>query len=147
MPRDYEIDWKGPQVRMAVFDATKDAINEIMGDCVVEAQRNTPVVTGNARRSIKIQELARQDGNTVAGLWGSADVAYFLSLEVGTQGGPVNVTAHSRRAPSGTIHNVRAHVRQTAPRPGRYMLRSASDSHYPRLAGRIRENLQGRLAT
>ena len=34
-------------------------LNETMGDSVQVAQSNTPVITGNLRRSIKIQETAR----------------------------------------------------------------------------------------
>ncbi len=114
MPRNkgVKLDWKGKEVRRRVVEATKEAINETMGDAVAEAQPNTPYLTGNLRRSEKIQDLAAEHGGVIEGLWGSADVDYALPVEVGT-----------------------------ATRPGVFMLTNAADSQYPTLAGRIAKKL------
>ena len=119
MPRTWDVDWKGKEIRQRVIQATREAINETMGDCVVEAQPNTPVVTGNLRRSIKIQELAEERNGVVSGLWGSSDTAvgYALAIEAGS---------HTR---SGNFVQ------------GRFMLRNAADSQYPTLQGRIKRKL------
>ncbi len=114
MPRKkgVSINWKGKEVRQRVLAATKESIDETMGDCVAEAQPNTPVDTGNLRRSERIVDLATVQGNKVVGRWGSADVDYALHVEVGT-----------------------------ATRPGVFMLTNAADSQYPTLPGRIRTKL------
>lgn len=146
--KTYDVTWNGTQIRNHVFQSTKNAINEVMGDCVAEAQPNTPYVTGNLRRSIKIQELAKQERETVAGLWGSADVDYALAVESGTDGGPVQVSAHTRQIKrTGTTQSVRAHTRETNPRPGVNMLRNAADSNYKNLAPKIKANLRNKIAT
>ena len=111
--KGYRLDWKGNEVKRRILQAARRGIDETMGACVEDAQPNTPVVTGNLRRSIKIQELAQQRGDTVSGLWGSADVNYALWVETGARG-----------------------------RPGVNMLRGAASKEYPKLSGRIRDNLK-----
>ncbi len=113
MPKGFKLDWKGDDVLKQVVKATKDGIDEVMGECVVDAQANTPVLTGNLRRSIKPQEPAHEEGDVVVGVWGSADVDYALPVEVGSRG-----------------------------RPGRNMLRNAADKNYPRLEETIAKRLR-----
>lgn len=155
MPKHYDVDWNGPQVQAIVRQASMDGINITMGACVAEAQPNTPYVTGNLRRSIKIQELAKQEGGVIAGYWGSADVNYALAVEEGTKGGTVQVQAHDVRAHTRKIRavtqQVRAHTRgpftrETTPREGVFMLQNAAKNEYPKLAGRISDRVSRRLA-
>ena len=115
MPRKkgVSINWKGPEVRRRVVEATKESIDETMGDCVEEAQPNTPVDTGNLRRSERIIESATEKNGVIAGLWGSADVDYAIHVEIGT-----------------------------ATREGVFMLTNAANSQYPTLPGRIKAKLQ-----
>ncbi len=96
-----------------VVETTKDGIDEVMGECVVDAQADTPVLTGNLRRSIRPQEPAHEEGDVVVGVWGSADVNYSLPVEVGARG-----------------------------RSGVNMLRNAADKNYPRLEDTIAKRLR-----
>ena len=122
MPKGFKLDWKGDDVLKQVVKATRQGIDEVMGECVVDAQANTPVLTGNLRRSIKPQEPAHEEGDVVVGVWGSAgignreseeDVGYAFYVEVGSRG-----------------------------RPGRNMLRNAADKNYPRLEDTIAKRLR-----
>ena len=110
--RGYKFDWNGGEVRRKVVRAAARGINATMGECVEDAQSNTPWITGNLRRSIKIQELAREVNGRIVGLWGSADVDYALYVETGTRG-----------------------------RPGRNMLRGAAAAKYPGLGRNIKSYL------
>ena len=146
MPKTYDVDWNGPAVKRIVFDATLAGINSTMGSCVRSAQENTPVLTGNLRRSIKIQDLAAEERNVISGLWGSADVNYALAIEAGLMSRTVNVQAHTRKLKSGKVQQVSAHTRNQTARPGVYMLRNAADQHYPSLRSRIASRVRNQLA-
>ena len=113
MPKGFKLDWKGDDVLKQVVKATKEGIDEVMGECVVDAQADTPVLSGTLRRSEKIQEPAHEEGDVVVGVWGSADVDYALPVEAGARG-----------------------------RPGRNMLRNAADKNYPRLEETIAKRLR-----
>ena len=112
--RNGGVDWRGDEVRKNLLEASRKAINEVMADCVRDAVPNTPYVTGNLRRSEKIQRLATIRRNEVSGDWGMSDedANYAIHVEAGT-----------------------------GSRPGRYMLRNAADKVYPTLTGRIRQNM------
>ena len=112
--RNSDVDWRGDEVRDTLLEASRKAINRVMGDSVANAIRNTPYVTGNLRRSEKIQRFARIRRNQVSGAWGVSDedANYAIHVEAGT-----------------------------ATRAGRYMLRNAADKVYPTFTQRIRENM------
>ena len=114
MPPRGRVNWKGDSVRDKVLTATRKGIDATMGDAVATAQPNTPWVTGNLRRSIRIVELAKVKGNEIVGVWGSAspNVDYARYVEAGAQG-----------------------------RSGRYMLRNAADVEYPKLNANIKSYL------
>ena len=113
MPRNKNgLDWRGKAVKAAVLEAARKGIDETMGECVVDAQADTPVDTGAARRSVAPQSPATVYGSRVVGLWGSKDVEYFIWLEIGT-----------------------------STRGGHHMLTNAADREYPHLAARIKGNL------
>lgn len=116
MPRkrsSVTLKWRGPEVQASVLEAARKGIDETMGAASVEAQTNTPVLTGALRRSIRPQQPARVQGTRVEGVWGSHDVEYAIFVEVGTNN-----------------------------RPGRRMLTNAADQEYPNLAGRIKKHLK-----
>ena len=133
--------WRGGAVRRRVEQATREAFDETMALCVATAKSNTPVKTAALQGSIRL-DPSRLKGNVVEGIWGSFDINYALAVEVGTRGGAVQVSAHTRTNQAGTTHNVRAHTRITNPRPGRNMLRGAADEHYPGVRQRIAKRLR-----
>lgn len=133
--------WRGDNVRRRVVQATREAFDETMALCVVTAKSNTPVKTAALQGSIRLNPAQLVRGNVVEGVWGSFEINYALAVEVGTRGGSVQVSAHTRAGKSGT-HNVRAHWRLTQPRPGRNMLRGAADEHYPDVRARIAKRLR-----
>jgi hypothetical protein len=77
--------WNGPEVQRKVIAAAIQGVEATMTLCVIDAKNNHGGWinrTGNAERSINIYQHARlEPGGEVAGLWGSADVNYFIFLE------------------------------------------------------------------
>ena len=144
----YTIQWRGEEVTARILDAARQAIDETMGECVVDAQRNVPVVTGTLRRSITIHQLATKTKDTVAGVWGSADVVYALAVETGNRA-DVKRTDSTREG--GGERGGAARGRRTGPplkvtagknTGNRNFLRGAADKEYPDLGGRIRGRLR-----
>jgi len=82
----YTIDWTGKEYLRRVLTAQKRAVNRIMSRCVIHAKQNHPWTnrTGILEGSIRITDYAYEDRHGVAGLWGSADTAYAIFLELGT---------------------------------------------------------------
>ena len=81
MPKGFKLDWKGDDVLKQVVKATKDGIDEVMGDCVVDAQADTPVVTG-----LCVGASVHRNRPTKRATRWSADVNYALPVEVGARG-------------------------------------------------------------
>lgn len=77
--------WEGDKVKAAVVEASQFAIDEIIAACVIAAKSSHPGWinrSGTAEGSIRMVEPAHEDGNGVAGLWGSVDVDYMIWLEL-----------------------------------------------------------------
>lgn len=104
--------WRGKQVDDLVVKATKFGVNKVMENASIHARNNHPWVnrSGILEGSIRPIVRAREQGNRIIGLWGSADVRYAIFLEVGTM------------------------FHQAFP-----YLRPAADAHYPTLKRLIRE--------
>lgn len=81
------LDWHGDKVKARVLKASQMGVNRTMALCVAEAKGTHPFTnrTGTAERSIRIARPATVSGDTVFGLWGSMQVAYFKFLEFGTK--------------------------------------------------------------
>mgnify|MGYP003443491967 CR=1 FL=1 len=104
--------------------ATKLALDQSTAAMVIEAKGNHPWqnVTGKAEGSIQMRPAAENEEGVLASLFGSFmgatdggdDESYFIFLELGT--------VHMREMPT---------------------LRPAFDQEAPKLAGRIRANLEG----
>lgn len=107
------LDWHGDDIKRKASEAARRGIDETMGACIGPAKERTPVVTGAAQGSVKIVQLARHLGNRLVGLWGSADINYYIWIEIGARG-----------------------------RTGRYPLRRAADQEYPSLAQRIKRHFR-----
>ena len=112
MPRGFRLDWKGDEVKKRWLKAARQGIDETMAACVVEAMKNTPVVTGTLQGSEEFEKAVIR-GDVVSGRWGSYDVEYAFYVEVGARG-----------------------------RPGKNMLRDAADKEYPKLKKRIAERFK-----
>ena len=102
--------WHGDAIQRRAREAAKQGVDATMAACVIHAKTHHPFTnrTATAEGSINIYQYATAQGATVRGLWGSADVLYFIFLELGS----------SRSRPYPT-------------------LRPAADAEYPKLAGRI----------
>lgn len=75
--------WKGAQLEAKVAAASKAAVDETMAQAIQVAKPATPVDTGTAQGSIRMQP-AVIEGSLTRGRWGSFDVNYFIFLEIGT---------------------------------------------------------------
>ena len=100
------LEWYGDRVERAVVAAAGRATTAIVDDAILDARRDTPVLTGAAARSLE------REGEGLDVAWGY-HVPYGLFIEIGANG-----------------------------RTGHHALRRAADTHYPRLAGRIRRELR-----
>ena len=102
--------WNGDDLARRARLASQQGIDATMAACVIHAKTHHPFTnrTATAEGSISIYQYATVQGGVVRGLWGSADVLYFIFLELGT----------SRSRPYPT-------------------LRPAADAEYPKLTGRM----------
>jgi hypothetical protein len=110
------LDWKGVNVLSAIRTATLAGVNKTMADAVIHAKRNHDWQnrTGILEGSVKIVRYAHTEGEIVSGLWGSADVVYALTQDLGS---------------------VKRNI------PARPYLRPAAEAQYPNLAANIRAAL------
>jgi hypothetical protein len=78
--------WHGPEVEREVIQAAIEGVNATMALCVIHAKRNHggwENRTGRAEGSINIYQFAALQANGhIEGRWGSADVNYFIWLEL-----------------------------------------------------------------
>ena len=78
--------WHGDALKRRVLTAAKEGVNACMSLAVIEAKTHHggwQNITGTAEGSINIYQYAQpESGGVVSGRWGSADVEYFLSLEL-----------------------------------------------------------------
>ncbi len=104
--------WRGKQVNDLMVKATKFGVDKVMEQASIHAKNNHPWRnrTGILEGSIRPVMEAREQGNSIVGLWGSVDVNYAIFLELGTM------------------------RMQAFP-----YLRPAADVNYPNLKGFIRE--------
>ena len=111
-----------------------------MVDCVTDAKPNTPFITGALSRSIRF-DPAKEEGNTVVGVWGSFDINYALAVEMGNARlvgpEPLGGEDDSRFGVGGNFDTGFNHGKNN-------FLRGAADSKYPELPNNIRDRL-GRL--
>lgn len=81
------LNWNGDDISKRVLNAMRRAADESMAAAIPVAKARTPVVTGTAQGSIRL-EPARIFRDEVRGRWGSFDVNYFIFLETGARGRP-----------------------------------------------------------
>ena len=77
--------WNGDKVRAQVIAAAIHGVDKTMSEAVVQAKQNHPGWqnrTGTAEGSINVVAFAQDEGRTVRGTWGSADVDYMIWLEL-----------------------------------------------------------------
>ena len=77
--------WNGDLIRNKVVAAAKTGINATLGASVIEAKSNHPGWrnrTGTAEGSVRVTQVAEQDGSRVTGRWGSLGVNYAIWLEL-----------------------------------------------------------------
>ena len=144
-PKNFKLDWKGADVLEATIRASVLGIEEVLVDCVADAQDNVPFATGTLFRSIKTGENGVEiKGDTIVGEWGSFDVNYAIGVETGNRSLIVSVDsdpdgggARGKRGSTGGGPR-RGTVRNAG---NKGFLRGAADRHYGELPQRIRENL------
>lgn len=80
------LQWNGNRIKARVEAAAKEGINATMAQSVIYAKQNHNgwiTRTGAAEGSINIYQYANtQASGVVSGLWGSAQVHYFIWLEL-----------------------------------------------------------------
>ena len=105
--------WNGQRVKVEVENASVEAIDDVLEECVNDAKADHPFQnrTGKAEASIQ-RKPATASLTKISGRWGSYRVRYFFYLEVGTSKMPAFPT-----------------------------LRPAADRNYPHLAAKIRERM------
>ena len=148
---DFSIDWQGDQVRSAFAESAREAIDETMGLCVTDAQKNVPYRTGTLQRSIKPSK-AKIAEDEVYGVWGSFDVVYALVVETGAYKDPEFLAqrkqpkrrqSHAKqRATEGRDRKRTPGIRRNT--GNTHFLRNAADSYYPGLAERIAKRYDAR---
>lgn len=79
--------WFGDDIKKRMIRASEIGINRTMALAVTQAKSDHggwENVTGTAERSIRIQNPAQTLHDFTFGVWGSAQVEYFIWLEIGT---------------------------------------------------------------
>ena len=129
--------WYGERLKKTMAGASKRAINEIMGECVTEAQSRVP--PGELHDDIQILEPATRRGSGYVGSWGIKDVWYGWIVEKGSRARVVEAQTKQALYWPGATHPV---GKVSIPDiPARPFLTPAMDIHYPELPGRIRKYL------
>jgi len=79
--------WRGKEVERLLVKASIFAVNKVMSEASIHARNNHPWSnrTGILEGSIRPIVKAKQQGDRVVGVWGSADVNYAIFLELGTK--------------------------------------------------------------
>jgi len=136
MPTEkWDIDWRGDEVLKRTNEAARQGIDEIMSRCVPSAKADVPVATAALQGSIKVVEPARQDGDVIAGIWGSTDIFYALAVETGDHG-YLKGFSQGRASQAGFKR-----VETWRNKGNRGSLRKAADEHYPDLPKAISERV------
>ncbi|MEP0406959.1 phage morphogenesis protein [Roseibium sp.] len=127
--------WYGKAVKKDMREAQIEGVNRTMAACAAEAKANHPWEnqTATLEGSIDIADYAAPVADGVKGTWGSRDVAYALIHELGGVIKPKSAKALAIPQDDGGVVFV-----QSVTIPARPYLRPAADTHYPKLAGRIK---------
>jgi len=130
--------WYGKELGEKILRACAKGIDNITADCVRDAKANVPKVTTMLQGSIQMRPAVMK-GHNVAGLWGSFNCAYVLTVELGSP--PHIIRPRNKKALywPGADHPVKlVHHPGTKGKP---FLRPAADRLYPQLPARIRSYL------
>lgn len=107
------LEWRGDAIKAKVHQAAAEATTETLEAAIDDARINTPVLTGEARDSL------RRDNDGTDQTWG-----YHVVDEEGRDRGIwIEIGANGRS--------------------GHHALRRAADNQYPRHAGRIARRFNG----
>ena len=131
----FEVDWKGDDIKRRMLTASIKGVEEVIVDCVNDAQDHVPYRTGAYHDSIRSNEEGVQvEREVVFGEWGSYGIRYALAVELGDPSlvGDTDL-GMERDEDDKFTQTVRNKGNQGS-------LRKASDKNYPNLAGRIKEN-------
>ena len=119
-------EWYGGKVGRKVVKATRQAMEETMAACVVDAKQNVPVVTAVLQGSLRMSDPpVEQNGESLRGQWGSFDVNYALAVELGDG---------SLAGPDSGLPDAPVSGRKNTGNKG--FLRGAADKEYPKLGKR-----------
>lgn len=120
------LNWRGNEVKRELARATRIGIDATMQAAVLHAKAKHKFVnrTGEAERSIRVVDSAREERGRIVGRWGSTGIVYFRRLEFGFQGTD--------------------RLGRVFDQPAFPALRPAAQAEYPNLARRIRR--AGRFA-
>ncbi len=81
------VEWNGDAILSKLRRAQSAGIDQLIAACVLDTQGNEKHpgwknVTGTAEGSVRIVSFAKEDGDRVVGIWGSAGVGYVIYLEL-----------------------------------------------------------------
>ena len=109
------LDWKGPQVLKKAQQAQVDGINRTMAQSVEHAKRNHDWQnrTGTLEGSISIAEFGHRTQTGAEGLWGSRDVVYALTHELGDPSRGIPARPYLRPAADATYGNLAANIQSS----------------------------------
>lgn len=101
-----KVHWRGKQLAAGMRKAVRDEVNNTGKQAVQHAKANHEgwvYRSGNAERSIRIQEPARFEGTKCVLRWGSVGIVYFRRLEYEHGGALRNAAAATYRGLPGRI--------------------------------------------
>ena len=115
--------------------ATMGGIDDVMADCVQQAIEDAPFATGALAGGIAIHHDARkEEGDEIAGMWGSHDVFYALAVETGDR-------EYLKDLPKRESTAGMNRKETTLNKGRRNFMRGATDIYYPQLGDRIQDHL------
>lgn len=133
------LEWKGEEVTFKTEQASKDAINRIMADCVEEAKGRAPVRSGKLKKEIMILKPAEAARDGYIGRWGVRNAWWAWMVETGSKAHVTKPKNKKALSWASALHPVMfAQIRAIIGRP---FLGPSIDIHYPKLARYIAERL------
>ena len=136
--KNVTLNWLGDAVQADVLKAAKLGVEDILVDCVADAQPNTPYRTGALHDSERTSEDGvKIQGNVVYGEWGSYGISYALAVETGNRALiPPGSFVEDADQPETNF------TRTSRNEGNKNFLRGAADKNYPNLSKRVKAHYE-----